>query len=288
MCKVLSVSKSGYYKYLQKNSHIAHNASLCVAKANQYRKIQPFAGTVKLWKMLDLDGLAIGRDHLNELLRDNNMLIRKKKRYCKTSISDGSKIYPNLLKNISMKKEDQVWITDITYIPKDKGFYYLFVLSDMFTRQIIDFEVSSNLLTTNHILMLERQLRHRDLNHDLNHDLIHHSDHGSQYTSNETVELLKKHGIKISMTGSGKCYDNAIAERINGILKQEFGLKRTFITIESLKIAVKSAVMIYNSNRLHKSLGYLTPNDFARKIIENRNIQFEADTQPNVFPFETM
>lgn len=284
MCEILKVSKSGYYKYLQRDSHNAHNDSLCIEKANQYRRMQPYIGTVKLWKMLEKDNLPIGRDRLHDLLRYHNMLIRKKKKYCKTSISDGSKIFPNLVKKILLEREDQVWITDITYIPKDKGFYFLFILSDMFTRQILDYEVSPNLITTNHILMLERQLKHKNPDNNL----IHHSDHGSQYTSKETVNFLKNHGIQISMTGSGKCYDNPIAERINGILKQEFGLKRTFNTIDSLKRATKSAVTIYNSVRLHKSLGYLSPNDFANKVIEDRRTQRLVDTQPNVFSFETI
>lgn len=259
MCSILNVSKSGYYKYLQSAFHIAHNDLQCLSKVKQYKETQPYVGTVKLWKMLENDGLKIGKKHLNDLLKDQNMLIRKKKRYCKTSISDGSKVYPNLIKNMIVERKNQVWVTDITYISKDKGFYYLFLLSDMHTRQILDYEVSSNMLTNNHIKMLKRQLKHVNNTNDL----IHHSDHGSQYTSNETINLLKQHGIKISMTGDGKCYDNPIAERINCTMKHEFGLKRTFSTMESLKKATKDAVMIYNSQRLHKSLGYFTPNDFA-------------------------
>jgi transposase InsO family protein len=259
MCSLLQVSKSGYYKYLQTVSQNSTNDSLCLSRVKQYRKIQPYVGTYKCWKMLHNDGFKIGRNHLNCLLKEHNMLIRKKKRYCKTSISDGSKVYPNLLKDTEVKRKNQVWVTDITYISKGKGFYYLFLLSDMYTRQILDYEVSSNMLTDNHIRMLKRQLNHVDNTNGL----IHHSDHGSQYTSNETISLLKKHGIKISMTGDGKCYDNPIAERINCTMKHEFGLNRTFSTIESLKKATKDAVMIYNSQRLHKSLGYFTPNDFA-------------------------
>jgi len=267
MCAVLNTSKSGYYKHLQRDAHISQIDSLCIEKVKQYKKVQPYSGTVKMWKMLENEGLKIGRQHLNEVLRENNMLVREKKRFCKTSLSDGSKVYPNRLKDITVERENEVWITEITYIPKDKGFYFLFLLSDMFTRQVIDYEVSSNLLTTNHINMLKRQLKyqcHKD-------SLIHHSDHGTQYTSNETIGLLKKHGVEISMTGTGKCYDNPIAERINGIFKQEFGLNRTFDTLETLTKVVKSAVTVYNSQRLHQSLGYLTPNDFASKMIKDRN-----------------
>jgi transposase InsO family protein len=259
MCSILNVSKSGYYKYLQSDFHIAHNDLQCLSKVKQYKETQPYVGTVKLWKMLENDGLKIGRNHLNDLLKGQNMLIKKKKKYCRTSISDGSKVYPNLVKNTQVNRKNQVWVTDITYISKDKGFYYLFLLSDMYTRQILDYEVSPNMLTINHINMLKRQLK----NVDHTNDLIHHSDHGSQYTSNETIKLLKKHGVKISMTGEGKCYDNPIAERINCTMKHEFGLKRTFSTIKRLKKATNSAVIIYNSVRLHKSLGYSTPNDFA-------------------------
>lgn len=259
MCSLLQVSKSGYYKYLQTDSQISKNDSLCLSRVKQYRNIQPYVGTYKCWKMLANDDLRIGRNHLNCLLKDENMLIKKKKKYCKTSISDGSKVYPNLVKNTQVDRKNQVWVTDITYIPKDKGFYYLFLLSDMYTRQILDYEVSSNMLTSNHIMMLKRQLN----NLTNTKGLIHHSDHGSQYTSNETINLLKEHGVKISMTGEGKCYDNPIAERINCTMKHEFSLNRTFSTIKSLKKATNSAVIIYNTLRLHKSLGYSTPNDFA-------------------------
>ncbi len=259
MCNLLKVSKSGYYKYLQAVSQIASNDSQCLEKVKQYRNIQPFVGTLKCWKMLENDGYKIGRQHLNDILKDNNMLVKLKKKYCRTSISDGNKVYPNLIKKITPQRKNHVWITDITYIPKEKGYYFLFLLSDMYTRQILDYRVSSNMLTTNHIEMLSRQIKCNKLVNEL----IHHSDHGSQYTSNETVNLLKKHNIKISMTGAGKCYDNPIAERINGILKQEFGLIYTFNSIESLKKVVDSAVGIYNSERLHRSLGYLTPDSFA-------------------------
>lgn len=259
MCEILNVSKSGYYKHIQRDSQVAQTTSLCVKKVKEYRNTQPYSGTIKMWKMLESDGIEIGRQRLNEVLRENNMLIKKKKKFCQTSISDGSKVYPNLLINTKVKRKNQVWITDITYIAKNKGFYFLFLLSDMYTRQILDYEVSSNMTTNNHIVMLKRQLKHVN---DTN-CLIHHSDHGSQYTSNETINLLKKHGVRISMTGAGKCYDNPIAERINCTMKHEFGLKRTFSNIESLKKATKNAVTIYNSQRLHKSLGYSTPNDFA-------------------------
>ena len=281
---MLKVSKSGYYKYRQRDSQVSQKESLCIDKVKQYRNLLPETGTVKLWKMLQKDNVKIGRQHLNDLLSRSNMLIKSKKRFCRTSISDGSKIYPNLLKGFIPNRKNQVWISDITYIAKNGGFFYLFLLSDMYTRQIIDYVVSPDLKTKNHISMLKRQLKHQNIKNDL----IHHTDHGSQYTSNETVKLLQNNTVKISMTGPAKCLDNAIAERINGILKHEQGLKRVFKSIDSLKAATKSAVSLYNSTRLHQSLNYLTPDEFAVESASKMNNQDLVANQLNASSFEIM
>ena len=244
----------------------------------------PKTGTVKLWKMLQRDEVKIGRQHLNNLLRKRNMLVQNKRRFCRTSISDGSKIYPNLLKDFTPKRKNQVWVSDITYIPKPTGFYYLFVLTDMYTRQIIDYVVSGNLLTINHISMLKRQLKYQNIKENL----IHHTDHGVQYTSNETTKLLQNNNVSISMTGPAKCYDNAIAERINGILKHEQGLKRVFNSIKSLKIASRSAINLYTSVRLHESLNYLTPDEFALESTNNISSKEYMTDNLNMSSFEKM
>jgi transposase InsO family protein len=198
----------------------------------------------------------IGRDYLFNLLHENGMLVKYRKRFIKTTDSDhGLQIYPNLLTDLTIHKPNQVWVVDITYIDTYEGFAYLFLVTDYFSRKILSFEVSHSLAVegayqalSNTISMTKPQT-----------DLIHHSDHGSQYCSKTYQKLLSQNSIQVSMTGKNHCYDNAVAERINGILKYEFGLVKKLKSVKIAREAAASAIFIYNNERLHMSLDYITP-----------------------------
>ena len=151
---------------------------------------------------------------------------------------------------------NQVWVSDITYVRTVSGFCYLALITDMYSRKIVGYDMSDSLELAGCLRALQKALKAaRPATR-----LVHHSDRGFQYCSNQYVDQLKKHGIEISMTEENHCYENAIAERVNGILKDEFYLDQTFYSLSHARDAVKNAIEIYNSKRLHLSLGYKTPN----------------------------
>lgn len=225
------------------------------------RKVQSRVGGVKLHVALQPSfkaaGLKIGRDSLFDILREHDMLVKPKKSTCRTTYSyHRFYTYKNLVKNMTVTRPNQVWVSDITYIRTVSGFCYLALITDMYSRKIVGYDMSNSLELAGCLRALQRALKAaRPATR-----LVHHSDRGFQYCSNQYVDQLKKHDIEISMTEEKHCYENAIAERVNGILKDEFYLDQTFYSLSHARNAVKNAIEIYNSKRLHLSLGYKTPN----------------------------
>jgi putative transposase len=153
-------------------------------------------------------------------------------------------------------KSNQVWVSDITYIRTIKGFCYLALITDMYSRKIIGYDISNSLELKGCVRALNKALyQSKDIT-----GLIHHSDRGIQYCSNVYTQILKRNNIGISMTEENHCYENAMAERVNGILKDEFYLDQTFDSLQHAKRATKNAINLYNEIRLHLSLDYKTPN----------------------------
>jgi transposase InsO family protein len=225
------------------------------------RKQQPRVGGRKLYEALqpsfEAAHLKIGRDYLFDILREYKMLIRRKRSTCCTTFSHHRfYTYRNLVKHMTVTRPNHVWVADITYIQTIRGFCYLALITDIYSRKIVGYDISDSLELAGCLRALKtarRQARPAA-------GLVHHSDRGFQYCSNQYVDELKKHGIQISMTEENHCYENAIAERVNGILKDEFYLDQIFYSLGHAKDAVKNAIEIYNSKRLHLSLGYKTPN----------------------------
>ena len=216
-------------------------------------------GTRKLLRMLRDQAapeLTIGRDYFFELLHENGMLVKPRKRFVKTSVSDPEHIvHPNLLAATEIARPNQAWVVDITYIDTCEGFAYLFLITDYFSRKILSHHVSGSLSAEGAYLALWKAVRRWTPPPGL----IHHSDHGIQYCCKKYQKLLKQCQIQASMTGPNHCYDNAVAERINGILKQEFGLGKMLGSIKIAGEAAANAINIYNNERLHCSLGLVTP-----------------------------
>jgi len=225
------------------------------------RKEQPRVGGCKLHVALQPSfkaaGLKIGRDSLFDILREHEMLIRRKKATCRTTYSHHRFYkYKNLVKDMEVTRPNQVWVSDITYVRTISGFCYLALITDMYSRKIVGYDLSDSLELAGCLRALKKALKAaRPAN-----GLVHHSDRGFQYCSNQYVDELKKNGIEISMTEENHCYENAIAERVNGILKDEFYLDQCFYNTGHACNAAKNAIEIYNSKRLHLSLGYKTPN----------------------------
>jgi len=234
------------------------------------RQIQPREGTKKIYygikKQLEAKGIKLGRDKLFELLRRHEMLIRPRQGYTKTTNSNHPyKKYENLVKNFVPTHENQLWVSDITYIRTLNGFCYLALITDAYSRKIVGYDISNSLELEGSLRALKKALKSLPAGSKP----IHHSDRGIQYCSYQYTNVLKTHGLKISMASKGDCYENAMAERVNGILKKEFFLDENFINLNHAKKTSEEAIKIYNNMRLHMALDYKTPNQIHLKAIKN-------------------
>jgi putative transposase len=215
----------------------------------------------KLEKSLDNQfnkaNLKVGRDTLFNVLRKHNMLTLRKKYSSRTTNSlHRFYKYKNIIKDVEVTRPNQVWASDITYIRTVKGFCYLALITDMYSRKIVGHDLSDSLELNGCVRALQKALYQAKSFKGL----IHHSDRGIQYCSNVYTLILKRNKIDISMTEENHCYENALAERVNGILKDEFYLDQTFTNIAHAKRATKNAINLYNKVRLHLSLDFKTPN----------------------------
>jgi len=224
------------------------------------RSKMPRLGTRKLYYLLKEELIALniklGRDVLFNFLRAEQLLIKPKRSYTRTTNSKHwMKKYPNLILNMEITRPEQVWVSDITYIKTTSGNSYLSLVTDAYSKKIMGYELLDNLSAAGPLAALGMALKNRKYNGEL----IHHSDRGLQYCSAEYVQRLKDNHINISMTRNGDPYENAIAERINGILKYEFlwidGFKDH---LQAMQI-IKQSIGIYNLERPHLSCEMMTP-----------------------------
>lgn len=230
---------------------------MILSEVKSYRIDQPFVGTRKLQHMLQTTGISIGRDRLFSLLKSNNLLINKKKQGARTTNSyHRFYCYKNLIKDLHISFPNQVWVSDITYIRTLKGYQYLSLITDYYSRKIIGYNLSDSLSIEGSLTALKMALKFTRNPEGI----IHHSDRGIQYCSHAYTNLLKENNMLISMTEKDHVYENSLAERVNGILKQEFCLGETLISKDVTKILVKESIETYNGKRLHMSLNYKTPN----------------------------
>lgn len=229
------------------------------------RRRMPRLGTRKLYyrlkEKLQTAKIKLGRDGLFHYLRQHHMLIRPKRSYIKTTYSKHwMKKHPNLYSGMSLVRPEQAFVSDITYVRSDEGVHYLSLVTDAYSRKIMGYELSHEMKAVDTLKALEQAVKRRFYTEEL----IHHSDRGLQYCSGVYQESLKLANIKPSMTDGYDCYQNALAERVNGILKQEFLIHR-YASFEDLKRVVRESIDIYNSERPHLSLGMKTPNEVHRK-----------------------
>ena len=225
------------------------------------RKEQPRCGTRKLLIMLQpflaQHNIRIGRDTFFDLLSENKLLIRKTKRSVYTTDSKHHfRRYPNLAKDFKPMKAHELWVSDITYIPLKDRFAYLFLITDAYSRKIVGFHVSDDMKVSSAVVALKKALVQKPEETIV----MHHSDRGLQYCSNEYVNLLQQHHAMISMTQSGDPLENALAERVNGILKTEL-ISSSYDDIDKAALSIARAITIYNYKRRHSSLNYQIPND---------------------------
>lgn len=255
------LKRDAYYKYKARSDKRLKLEQQIISIVKKKRKSLPREGVRKLTKSLDIDfnkaNIKVGRDTLFNVLRKHNMLTLRKKTSARTTNSYHRFYkYNNIIKDVKVIRPNQVWVSDITYIRTIKGFCYLALITDMHSRKIVGYDLSDSLELKGCVRALNKAIyQAKNIN-----GLIHHSDRGIQYCSNVYTKILKQNNINISMTEENHCYENAIAERVNGILKDEFYLDQTFDSIAHAKRATKNAINLYNEIRLHLSLDYKTPN----------------------------
>ena len=265
VCDLFGKSRQSYYQrmnYIYKEEVRSEILLQMVAKE---RKLMPRLGGRKLLFRIQSglpEELQLGRDSFFDLLRDNGLLVRKRRNYVRTTYSNHwLRKYPNLIKDFIPQRAHQLWVSDITYIETMKGLGYLSLVTDAYSRKIIGWELGSTLEAKHTVKALEMALRQLPKG---TQNIFHHSDRGAQYCCHDYVKLLTKNNFKISMTENGDPLENAIAERVNGILKDEW-LKQ--MKLESLAVAqkeLKSIISIYNNHRPHSSLDMNTP-EYAHK-----------------------
>jgi putative transposase len=224
------------------------------------RQEMPRLGGRKLMRLLqDLtdDQVNIGRDGFFNLLRRHDLLVRKRKhRVITTNSFHWLRKYPNLIKDLSLMRPNQVWVSDITYIKTDEGFLYLFLVTDLYSRRIMGWKLAENMGSENAVHALQQAIKNAN---GLVQGTIHHSDRGMQYCSGDYVKILQSNQMKISMTENGDPYENAVAERVNGILKNEWLYEMRLKNKSQTSQILDQIIALYNENRPHLSLNYQTP-----------------------------
>lgn len=230
-----------------------------------WRQFMPRVGTRKLYQLIKLQlveqGIKLGRDGLFQYLKQQDMLVKPRKNYTKTTNSHHwLRKHPNLLKNKIVQRVEEVLVSDITYVKSDEGTHYLSLVTDAYSRKIMGYELSHEMKASDVVKALDMTVKNRQTTGHI----IHHSDRGIQYCSEEYQMALAANGMTPSMTDGYDCYQNALAERVNGILKHEFLLCRCR-TMEELSALVKESIEIYNQLRPHLSLGMKTPNEVHEK-----------------------
>ncbi len=247
------------------------------------RNVMPKLGTRKLFFLLkkDLARLSIGRDKLFKILKANNLLIKPKKKYHITTDSHHRfRKHKNLINCIDINRPESVWVSDITYIGTRKHPCYLALITDAYSKKIMGYNVSESLNVAGSIKALKMALRNRKHTES---PLIHHSDRGLQYCSFAYQNLIAKNNIKPSMTEKYDPYENAIAERVNGILKQEFNINIEINNLEIKTKLVKNAIRIYNNLRPHLSNYMMTPEQMHNQNIVKRRTYKSKNLNKNIF-----
>ena len=262
LCGLFGVTRQAYYEAAAraKTTTIAHMIVLTLVK--DWRANMPLLGTRKLFYLLQPElerhQIKMGRDQLFDLLGFHGLLVRRRKRLVKTTDSHHwLKKYPNLVKELVVDEPEQLWVSDLTYIRTMQGFSYLSLITDAYSRKGVGYSLYPTLEAVGCVLALKMAIKHRKSATD--YVLIHHSDRGIQYCSADYVALLEGDQIAISMTQSGSPYDNALAERVNGILKNEFFSKQIYQHHQEAESEIRRAIACYNQKRPHASVDYLTP-----------------------------
>lgn len=257
------MSRQNYYAQRKRRQRQAVDEELISRLVQRERQLQPRVGARKLYKMLRGElgtaGVKIGRDRFFEVLGRRNLLLEPEPvAYpCTTHSGHSLPVFTNQIKDLEVTGANQVWVSDITYVRTAEGFLYLALITDKWSRKIVGHHCGDTLEAEGCLKALEVAVAILPEGARP----IHHSDRGCQYCSHEYVRRLGDHRLPVSMTERDHCAENAMAERINGILKQEYGLGMEFVTKAHALRTVTQSIWLYNNRRLHGALGYRVPEE---------------------------
>jgi transposase InsO family protein len=260
------MSRQNYYAARRLRERRQIDETLILELVKRERKIQPRLGGRKLLHLLNKDfeeaGIQIGRDRFFELLAEADLLVEPKPGAPRTTNSRHSlPVFGNILAGKVLYAPNEAWVSDLTYIRTDEGFLYAALITDAYSRKIVGAHIGDSLEAEGCLMALDQALRALPAGKYP----IHHSDRGCQYCCHEYVERLQAGGLPISMTQVMHCYENALAERVNGILKQEYELDRKFRTKAQARKSFEQAVWLYNHRRPHLGLNFQFPVDVHKE-----------------------
>lgn len=261
LCRLFGKSRHAYYDHQWRVQDQGLRDDIVLQNVLEIRKNLPATGTLKLHEMLKVPleshRIKIGRDYLFDLMREHNLCIRRRKRRVITTDSrHWMHTYNNLVRDMAVTRPEQLWVSDITYIRMINQWGYLSLITDAYSRKIMGYNFRKDLSAKGCIDALDMALQARMYPMA---QLIHHSDRGCQYCCGSYVSLLVENGIAISMTENGDPYENALAERVNGIIKNEFNLYSSNQGFNETNNHIGVAIKAYNELRLHASCDYMTP-----------------------------
>lgn len=266
MCKILDVSRGGYYRWLKSlcsNNREKLEIELLMLIREKYRKSKGRYGVLRITQAIRRGGVIVNKKKVARIMRKYNIKARTRRKFKVTTKHGKSDNYSeNLLnQNFKAKKINQIWTSDITYLWTQEGWLYLAVVLDVFTRKIVGWQLQQRATTDLVVKALLNAIR----NQNPSKGLIFHSDRGSQYCSKALRKILNNYQLKQSMSRNGNCYDNAITETFFHTLKVELVYLEDFFTREEARSKIFQYIEVfYNRERLHSSLGYLTPEEFEK------------------------
>ena len=258
-CRWFGITRQAYYQALAREQRRQVAYELTLALLRDIRHRHPKMGIRKVYHLvrpkLRSWGLSVGRDTLFRLAREHGLLAPRRRNPRRTT-RPGAFRYPNLLAQTPLTAPGQVWVADITYVFTEAGHRYVFLLMDAYSRFIVGWHLSNSLAVEGALQALAMAQESRPPHAP---GCLHHSDHGIQYTARAYQAALQRMGLRPSMGRIGNAYDNALAERVIGTLKDEYGIEGPFPSEHLARQALQEAIFLYNHERPHLSLRYATP-----------------------------
>ena len=269
---MLDLARNSYYYKIKEQSEQQQKQEADIRDRIEHIACEfPRYGYRRITKQLARDGYALNHKRVLRIMRENSLLCVLKRKWTTTTDSKHSfRRYPNLIKNLLVKTLNRLWVADITYIRILTTFVYLAVILDAFSRKVVGYAISKSLEDDLTIIALKSALARRQLRKGC----IHHSDQGLQYASDDYIDILKEHGFQISMSAKGNPYDNAMAESFIKTLKHEEVYLWDYKTFDDVAKRIPFFIeQVYNTKRLHSSLGYVPPDEFESNFLNTEQNQ---------------